>query len=50
MFGLLGFAVHSAIVQRNGRSASADFLDDDLDAVQQILAGAAVSGSPGLSL
>jgi porin len=27
------------IVQRNGRSASADFLDDDLDAVQQIFGG-----------
>jgi porin len=27
------------IVQRNGRSASADFLADDLDAVQQIFGG-----------
>ena len=39
MFGPLGFAVQNAIVQRNGRSASADFLDDDLDAVQQIFGG-----------
>ena len=39
MFGLLGFAVNSSIVQRNGRGASADFLDDDLDAVQQIFGG-----------
>jgi porin len=39
LFGLQGFALHSVIVQRNGRSASADFLDDDLDAVQQIFGG-----------
>ena len=39
MFGLNGFAIHNVIVQRNGRSASADFLDDDLDAVQQIFGG-----------
>jgi porin len=38
-YGLPGFAIHSVIVQRNGRSASADFLDDDLDAVQQIFGG-----------
>ena len=31
--------MHSVIVQRNGRSASADFLNDDLDAVQQIFGG-----------
>ena len=39
LLGWTGFAVHSVIVQRNGRSASADFLDDDLDAVQQIFGG-----------
>ncbi len=39
LFGLPGFAVHSVIVERNGRSASADFLHDDLDAVQQIFGG-----------
>ena len=39
LLGLPGFAVHSVIVQRNGRSASADFLNDDLDAVQQIFGG-----------
>jgi porin len=39
LFNLPGFALHSVIVQRNGRSASADFLDDDLDAVQQIFGG-----------
>jgi porin len=31
--------VHSVIVERNGRSASADYLHDDLDAVQQIYGG-----------
>jgi porin len=39
LLGWTGFALHSVIVQRNGRSASADFLDDDLDAVQQIFGG-----------
>ncbi len=39
LLGLPGFALHSAIVERNGRSASADFLHDDLDAVQQIYGG-----------
>jgi porin len=39
LFDLPGFAVHSVIVERNGRSASADFLHDDLDAVQQIFGG-----------
>jgi porin len=39
LLGLPGFAIHNVIVQRNGRSASADFLDDDLDAVQQIFGG-----------
>jgi porin len=36
---LPGFALHSVIVERNGRSASADYLHDDLDAVQQIYGG-----------
>jgi porin len=39
LFNLPGFALHSVIVERNGRSASADFLHDDLDAVQQIFGG-----------
>jgi len=39
LLGLPGFALHSVIVQRNGRSSSADFLDDDLDAVQEIFGG-----------
>jgi porin len=39
LLGLPGFALHSVIVQRNGRSASDEFLDDDLDAVQQIFGG-----------
>jgi porin len=39
LLGWSGFALHSVIVQRNGRSASADFLHDDLDAVQQIFGG-----------
>ena len=39
LIGLPGFAIHSVIVQRNGRSASDEFLDDDLDAVQQIFGG-----------
>lgn len=39
LLGWSGFALHSVIVQRNGRSASADFLADDLDAVQQIFGG-----------
>src|SRR5581483_2913068 len=39
LFGLPGFAVHSVIVERNGRSASADSLHDDLGAVQQIFGG-----------
>jgi porin len=39
LFNLPGFALHSVIVQRNGRSASSDFLNDDLDAVQQIFGG-----------
>jgi porin len=36
LLGLSSFALHSAIVQLNGRSSSTDFLHDDLDAVQQI--------------
>jgi porin len=39
LLGLTGFALHAAIVQLNGRSSSADFLHDDLDAVQQIFGG-----------
>jgi porin len=39
LLNLPGFALHSVIVERNGRSASADFLNDDLDAVQQIYGG-----------
>ncbi len=39
LFNLPGFSVHSVIVERNGRSSSADFLHDDLDAVQQIYGG-----------
>jgi porin len=39
LLGLTGFALHTAIVQLNGRSSSADFLHDDLDAVQQIFGG-----------
>ena len=39
LLNLPGFALHTVIVQRNGRSASADFLNDDLDAVQQIFGG-----------
>jgi len=39
LLNLPGFALHSVIVERNGRSASADYLRDDLDAVQQIYGG-----------
>jgi porin len=39
LLGLTGFALHAAIVQLNGRSSRADFLHDDLDAVQQIFGG-----------
>jgi porin len=39
LFNLPGFAIHSVIVERNGRSASADFLHDNLDAVQEIYGG-----------
>jgi porin len=39
LFDMPGFAVHSVIVQLNGRNASADFLHDDLDQVQQIYGG-----------
>lgn len=39
LFNLPGFALHSVIVQGNGRSASKDFLGDDLDAVQEIYGG-----------
>src|ERR1700727_826887 len=48
LIGWTGFALHSVIVQRNGRSASADFLADDLDAVQQIFGGGgSVAPPPG---
>ena len=39
LFNLPGFAVHSVIVERNGRGSSSAFLHDDLDAVQQIFGG-----------
>src|ERR1700722_20931643 len=46
LIGWAGFAPHSVIVQRNGRSASADFLADDLDAVQQIFGGGGGGAAP----
>ncbi len=36
---LPGFAVHSMIVNGNGRSTSQDYINDDLDAVQEIYGG-----------
>jgi len=36
---LPGFAVHSMIVQGNGRSTCQDYIKDDLDAVQEIYGG-----------
>ncbi len=39
MLDLPGFAVHSVVVQGNGRSLCRDYLGDRLDAVQEIYGG-----------
>ena len=40
MLGWTGFSLHSAMVERAGRNASADFLGDQLFQVQEIYGGA----------
>ena len=41
LMGLEGFSLHTVLVNRAGRNASADYLDDDLFEVQEIYGGTA---------